>query len=101
MLTEERRSYPVTDQVRERAINRLKKKRGLQAHVLVYLMVNAFVVALWAVNDSAGFFWPIFWIVGWGIGLVMNAWDVYRGDDFDEDQIRREIDRLERVRGSS
>jgi hypothetical protein len=24
----------------------------------------------------------------------MNAWDVYRNDEFDEDAIRREMDRL-------
>jgi hypothetical protein len=56
-------------------------------------MVNTFLVAIWAVTGH-GFFWPGFPIVGWGIGVVMNAWDVYRGDEFSEDEIRREMDRL-------
>jgi hypothetical protein len=60
------------DVLRERAIKRLKKRR-----------------------DAHGFFWPVFPIVGWGIGVVMNAWDVYRNDEFDEEQIRREIERLQ------
>jgi hypothetical protein len=30
--------------------------------------------------------------------LVMNAWDVYRDDEFDEEQIRREMDRLQERR---
>jgi hypothetical protein len=46
-------------------------------------------------TDAHGFFWPVFPIVGWGIGVVMNAWDVYRNDEFDEEQIRREIERLQ------
>jgi hypothetical protein len=32
-------------------------------------------------------------IAAWGIGVVMNAWDVYRGDEFSEAQIRREMER--------
>ena len=51
--------------------------------------------ACWAVT-STGFFWPIFPIVCWGIGVVMNAWDVWRGDEFSEKEIAREIDRLQK-----
>jgi len=82
------------DQLRERAIRNLKKRRDFKAHLLVYVLMNAFVVAIWAVT-GAGFFWPVFLLVGWGIGLVMNAWDVYFNDDFDEEQIKREIEHLE------
>jgi hypothetical protein len=81
--------------LRDRAIKRLKKQRDFRGHMLVYALVNAFLVAIWALT-GAGFFWPIFPIVGWGIGVVMNAWDVYRSDDFGEDQIRREMDRIRR-----
>ncbi|HEX9236925.1 MAG TPA: 2TM domain-containing protein [Actinomycetota bacterium] len=53
-------------------------------------------MVIWALTDLHGFFWPVFPIVGWGIGVVMNAWDVFRGDEFDEDQIHREMERLQR-----
>jgi hypothetical protein len=33
-------------------------------------------------------------IGGWGIGLVMNAWDVWRGEDFSDEQIAREMQHL-------
>ena len=82
------------DVLRERAIKRLKKRRDFSGHLLVYVLVNAFLVVIWAMTDTDGFFWPVFPIVGWGIGVVMNAWDVYRNDEFDEEQIRREIERL-------
>jgi len=81
--------------LRDRAIRRLKKKRDFHTHVLVYVLVNAFLVAIWMATNEHGYFWPIFPIVGWGIGVVMNGWDVYLNDDFDEEQIRREMERLQ------
>jgi hypothetical protein len=81
--------------LRDRAIKRLKKRRDFSAHVLVYVLVNAFVVAIWALTNPDGFFWPILPMAGWGIGVVMNAWDVFLNDEFDEEQIRREMERLQ------
>ena len=81
--------------LRERAVKRLKKRRDFHGHVLVYLLVNAFLVVIWAVTSPDGFFWPVFPIVGWGIGVVMNAWDVYFAEDLSEDEIQDEIERLE------
>ena len=81
--------------LRDRAIKRLKKRRDFFAHLLVYVLVNAFVVAIWALTNPDGFFWPIFPLAGWGIGVVMNAWDVFLNDEFDEEQIRREMERLQ------
>jgi hypothetical protein len=83
------------EDLRSRAIRQLKKKRDLQAHLLVYTLVNTFLMVIWAVT-GAHFFWPIFPIVGWGIGVVMNAWDVYRSEEPDEEQIRGEIERLKK-----
>ena len=82
--------------LRDRAVKRLKKRRDFAAHLLVYAMVNIFLVVIWAVT-STGFFWPIFPMVGWGIGVVMNAWDVWRGDEFSDREIAREIDRLQKT----
>ncbi len=84
------------DALRDRAVKRLKKRRDFSAHLLIYTLVNTFLVVIWALTDLHGFFWPVFPIVGWGIGVVMNAWDVFRGDEFDEDQIHREMERLQR-----
>ncbi|HEX9716312.1 MAG TPA: 2TM domain-containing protein, partial [Actinomycetota bacterium] len=74
---------------------RLKKKRDFRGHVLVYVLVNTFLVVIWWLT-GAHFFWPIFPILGWGIGVVMNAWDVYRSEELGEEQIRREMERLRR-----
>jgi 2TM domain len=81
--------------LREQAVQRLKDKRDFKAHLLIYVLINAFLVVIWAVSrDGDDFFWPIFVIVGWGIGVAANAWNVYGRKPITEDEIRREQDRL-------
>lgn len=81
--------------LRDRAVQQLKKKAEFRAHLLAYVLVNAFVMGIWAVT-GAGFFWPVFLIMGWGIGLAFNAWDVYRRQIPTEEQILREMESLRR-----
>jgi hypothetical protein len=85
-----------TDQeLRDQAIERLKKRRDFRGHVFIYVAVNAMLVAIWAITSGGDdFFWPIFPILGWGIGVAANAYDVYGRKPISEDEIRREADRL-------
>jgi len=83
-------------ELRDRAISRLKKRRDFFAHLLVYVLVNTFLVVVWFMTSDGGFFWPVFFIAAWGIGVVMNAWDVFRYDAFGEQRIRHEMDRIQR-----
>ena len=76
---------------RERAVQQLKKRRDFRGHLLVYVLVNAFVTVIWIFTGAHGFFWPIFLIGPWGIGLVMNAWDVYWRRDITEEDIERQM----------
>lgn len=77
---------------REQAIQRLKKKRDFQGHLVAYVVVNAAVWAIWAATGS-GYPWPA-WLTGaWGIGLVLNAWDVYFRNPITAADIEREIER--------
>ena len=80
--------------VRDRAVKRLKKRRDFHAHLLVYALVNTCLVIVWIVTSQGGFFWPVFPIAFWGIGIVMNAWDVYHADDFSEEEIQQEMRKL-------
>ena len=86
-------SVPSEQELRDRAIANLKKKRDFRSHLFAYVVINALLVGIWAFT-GADFFWPIFPILGWGIGIAFNAWDVYGRRDFSEDEIRREADRL-------
>ncbi len=78
---------------RDRAMQQLKKRRDFRGHLLIYVLVNGFLVAIWAITNPHGFFWPIFIIGGWGIGVVMNAWDVYWRREITEEDIQHEIER--------
>jgi hypothetical protein len=60
--------------------------------VAIYLIVNALLVVIWAAT-GAGYFWPIWPIAGWGIGVAFNAWAVYFERPITEDEIRREMER--------
>jgi hypothetical protein len=85
---------PRTDEeLRGQAISQLKKKRDFRSHVFIYVLVNTMLVVIWAVT-GADFFWPIFPILGWGIGVAANAWDVYARKPLSEDEIQREAQRL-------
>src|SRR5262249_35842375 len=64
------------EELREQAIHQLKKKRDFRTHLFIYFLVNAMLIVIWAAT-GAGFFWPVFVILGWGIGIAANAWDVY------------------------
>jgi hypothetical protein len=88
MVTDTREQVP-----RDRAIAQLKKRRDFRGHLVIYVLVNAFLVAIWAITSDHGFFWPVFIIGAWGIGLVMNAWDVYWRRDITEADIEQEMRR--------
>jgi hypothetical protein len=77
---------------REAALKRLKDKRDFKSHVATYLIVNALLVVIWAVSGQ-GYFWPIWPILGWGIGLALNAWTAYFQKPISEDDISREMER--------
>jgi hypothetical protein len=63
-----------------------------RAHLLAYVLVNAFLVAIWAATGAA-FFWPVFLLAGWGIGVIFHGWDVHQRPP-SEERIRREMERL-------
>ena len=71
----------------------MRKRRGFFTDLIVYLLVNALLIVIWAVGTH-GFFWPIFVIAGWGLALLLHARRVFFPADEDEDRIKREMDRM-------
>lgn len=83
---------------REQAVRSVKKRRDFQTHLVAYLVINVVVWGIWAAvgaTSGAWFPWPVFVTLGWGIGIAMNAWDVYFRRPVSEEDIRRELDRLD------
>jgi len=81
------------ESLREAAVQRLKKRQDFRAHLLVYALSNAMVWIVWAFTGT-GFPWPVFITAFWGIGLIMNAYDVYGRGPIREADVQREIERL-------
>ena len=84
--------------VREQALAQVKKRRDLNTHAVVYALVNLAIWGIWVVvaaSSHSWWPWPVFLTVFWGIGLAMNAWDVYFRKPITEQELQREIDRLE------
>ena len=50
--------------------------RGFVGHVQVYALVNLLLVAIWLVT-GAGYFWPIWPSLGWGLGVGLHAVGTY------------------------
>ena len=49
------------------------RRRILQSHAVVYALVMALLVFIW-LTTGAGYFWPQWAIVGWGLLLALHAW---------------------------
>ena len=81
----------MTDQEREWAIKRIRAKRGFWTHLLAYVAVNAALVAIWALTFT-GYFWPIWPMLGWGIGVVAHGITVLVDpSEITEERIEREL----------
>ncbi|HJW41752.1 MAG TPA: 2TM domain-containing protein [Rhizomicrobium sp.] len=80
------------DDKRKAAIRRLIARRGFWNHAMTYVVVNALLVVVWAFTGRR-YFWPIWVIAGWGIGLAFHAWGVFFERRITEDEIRREMER--------
>jgi hypothetical protein len=84
------------DDLRQKAITQIRRKRALQAHALAYFTVNMFLFGFWFVTTPGGFYWPVFPLLGWGIGMAFHVWDVFSPTNLSEDRIEREMRRLTR-----
>jgi hypothetical protein len=79
---------------REAAIARLKEKRDFTTHLIVFVIVNAFLIFVWWITtEGNGYFWPAWVIAGWSIGIVMHAWETWR-PPISESAIEREMEKM-------
>jgi hypothetical protein len=84
---------PEEERLRDLAIGRIRRRLDFKAHLFAFFVVNGVIVAIWALTGS-GFFWPIFPMLGWGIGVAFNAWDVYLRAEPTEEQVLHEMEDL-------
>jgi fatty acid desaturase len=74
------------------ARQRLERRRKLGTDAAAYLVINAFLIGVWAVTGF-GYFWPGWVLAGWGVLLILAAWDVYYRRPISRTDIDRELHR--------
>jgi class 3 adenylate cyclase len=84
------------------AIKRIRAKRGFERHAMIYVAVNLLLIAIWALtgqgyahhrHGAEADFWPIWPILGWGLGLGLHYWTVFHQNPISDDEIRREMEK--------
>ncbi|MGC5287701.1 2TM domain-containing protein [Micromonospora sp. DT231] len=51
---------------------------GLRIHLLSYVIGNLAQIVVWWFATPDHFFWPLWSILGWGVGLAFHGWAVNR-----------------------
>jgi hypothetical protein len=77
------------EQQRDEQLWRMAKARvAFRWSLASYFIVNAFLVALWFVSAGGpySYFWPIWPIMGWGVGIAFQYFHAYHGNGFGSTQ---------------
>lgn len=78
--------------LRECAVNRLEAREDFKRHLTAYVLMSGMFVAVWFFS-GVGYFWPIWPMLGWGVGLAFHTIAYVKGE-ITEDEIGAEIERL-------
>ena len=84
------------EELYKRARKRVKKKREFRGHLTTYLICSVFLVIL-NMTTSPGYLWCLWAIGGWGMSILFHYFDAYGypGQREEEEEIQREMDRME------
>lgn len=74
----------------EQARARVVRKRKFRGDVVGYIVINAFLIGIWAVLGF-GYFWPGWVLAGWGVLLVLDGWEAFYRRDVTEVDVQREL----------
>ena len=62
---------------REGPVARARRLRALEWHGLGFLLLNLFMLVIWATTTPGGYFWPEWTFAPLGVALGIHAWTVY------------------------
>ena len=87
------------EELMKQARKRVALKRWFKAHLLIYVVVNVFLVFIFFItsrNAWHAYFWPIWPMMGWGLGVAIHGAVVYFGilGFGNNDQVMKEYQKL-------
>lgn len=81
----------------KQAKKRIVIKKSFQWHLAAYVLNNTFLVAIYFATSS-NYFWPIWPILGWGLGVAIHGIIVsYMLSDIYRSNISNEYNRLKQT----
>jgi len=85
------------EEIREIATKRVRAKKGFYSHLTAYVIVNLMLVAIWYFTGH-GYFWPMWVMLGWGIGLIFNAVATFSKHDisWETKEIEKEVEKIKK-----
>jgi len=88
------------EEIREIATKRVRAKRGFYSHLIAYIIVNLMLVAIWYFTGH-GYFWPMWVMLFWGIGLIFNAVAAFSRHDisWETKEIEKEVEKIKKGEG--
>ena len=84
----------IESDVLAQACDNLHKKRAFTTQVISVVVVNVFLVAVWALS-GAGYFWPGWVMAATAFGLAMQGWNVYGRKPITDADVAAEVKRLQ------
>ena len=85
-MTTEQSLNTTTPSIPERGRDELlwktaKKRASFKWSLLSYILVNSMLVAIWYfTSGEESYFWPMWPMLGWGIGIAMHFFEAYHGN---------------------
>ena len=83
------------EKLRQIARERARAKTGFYIHVLIYIVVNVLLFAIWYITlGPDGFPWFVLPLIGWGIAVILHAVTVFYGKSLGDRMTERELAKL-------
>lgn len=86
----------ISEELYEYAKKRVSKRRKFYSHVIMWLVMSIFFILINLA--TADYFWAIFPILFWGIGVAFHGIRVF-SSEWEDDEVDREYEKLHKRRG--
>ncbi|MBD2569140.1 2TM domain-containing protein [Anabaena lutea] len=63
-------------EMKKQQISNAQKRREFKSHLISFIVINGFLILL-NLFTSPSYFWAIYPILGWGLGLLLHAIKTY------------------------
>lgn len=84
----------------EKLYEEAEARVGFKKHLKNYLLVNALIWLIWfftrAIHGHYDGWWPLYSTLGWGFGIAMHYFNVYKTNNA---AVEQEVEKLKRERG--